>query len=316
MRNKMNLNVMAENDEEEKIENYLNLLHNSQEIKNFLDNMEQEAKKRNVYKYRARIKDIKSAIRTYRINHKKLEEAHDYIGISFITNNENEIYGIVEDLKNILSNYELIDFVPEEMIYSPLVYIKWVPPLGFNIFAHEKLLQNQMEVPIEIRVCSKEAFISEQAAYYSIQKNDTIKMPIEEKNNLRNIVQHITYKLALLTMRDLTKEEIIKNRQELKNIINKNEKFLKKNYELCKDAILDLGRLIYRCVNESEIIEHETKLTKEEIDDIDDSLKQTFDRLLENSQKNIIDKICLAIQKIKLIKYETLNEEFDKYKAV
>ena len=100
------------------------------------------------------------------------------------------------------------------------------------------------------------------------------------------------------------------------NIINKNEKFLKQNYELCKDAILDLGRLIYRCVNESEIIEHETKLTKEEIDDIDDSLKQTFDRLLENSQKNIIDKICLAIQKIKLIKYETLNEEFDKYKAV
>lgn len=205
MRTKMNLNVEAEDEEEKKIEAFLGLLHNSSEVQQFLNTMREEATRRKVFKYRDRIKDVKSAIRTYRINHKKLEDAHDYIGISFITDNEKEIYPIVDYLKEKLPNSDFVDFVSEEMIYSPLVYIKWVPPLGYNILSKVTLIPNQREIPVEIRVCSKEAYISEQAAYYSVQKNDTIKMPMEEKNNLRNLVQDITYKLALLCMRDFTK---------------------------------------------------------------------------------------------------------------
>lgn len=299
MRTNINLNVVAETKEEEKIEEYLNLLHTSDKVKQFLNSMEQEARSRNVYKYRARIKDVKSAIRTYRINKKKLEDAHDYIGISFIVNNEHEIYPIVDYLKKNLSDVELVDFVSEEMIYSPLVYIKWVPPLGFNLFAHEELIENQMKVPIEIRVCSKEGFISEQAAYYSVQKNDTIKMPIEEKNNLRNLVQHITYKLAVLTMRDLNVEEMQKHRNELEKIIHNNREFLIKNDNLCKEAILDLGRLIYKCVYDKEISEN---------DDIDDYLKEIFNELLKNKQDNLIDTICMAINQMKTIDYSEIKK--------
>ena len=299
MRTNINLNVVAETKEEERIEKYLTLLHTSDKVKQFLSRMEQEARRRNVYKYRARIKDVKSAIRTYRINNKKLEEAHDYIEVSFIVDTEDEIYPIVDYLKENLSDVELVDFVSEEMIYSPLVYIKWVPPLGFNLFAHEELIENQMKVPIEIRVCSKEGYISEQAAYYSVQKNDTIKMPIEEKNNLRNLVQHITYKLAILNMRNLNTEEIQKHRKELEKIIHNNKEFLIKNDSLCKEAVLDLGRLIYKCVYDKEISEN---------DDIDDYLKEVFNELLKNKQDNLIDIICMAINQMKAIDYSEIKE--------
>ncbi len=307
MRNKMNLDVVAETEEEIKIEEFLNLLHKSSEVQEFLETMRNQAKARNVFKYRERVKDVNSAIRTYRINKKKLDEVHDYVGISFITNTEKEIYPIVDYLKEKLPNAEHIDFVDEEYIYSPLVYIKWVPPLGYNIFAKEKLIPNEREVPIEIRVCSKEAFISEQSAYYSVQKNDTIKMPIEEKNQLRNLVQHITYKLALLNMRELTEEERKKHTDELDDLLYKNEEFLKKNSDLCKDAILDLGKLIYRCEHENEMALDDKNLSKNAIDDIDEELKQRFNSLLENKEENFIIKVCNAIKKMRLIKYQDIR---------
>lgn len=306
MRNKMNLNVIAEDEEEKKIEEFVTLLHNSNEVMKFLDLMESEAKKRKVFKYRSRIKNVDSAIRTYRINKKKLTEVHDYVGISFITNTEDEIYPIIEYLKGILPNRECIDFVAEEYIYSPLVYIKWVPPLGYNIFAKEQLIPNQMEVPIEIRVCSKEAYISEQSAYYSVQKNDTIKMPIEEKNKLRNIVQHITYKLALLNLRNLTDEEVKRHTEELNELINKNRDFLKTNDNLCKEAVLDFGRLVYRLENEDEITKIENKLSKNDIDDIDDRVKVKFDSLIQKENDDIINAICTAVKKMKKVNYKDI----------
>ncbi len=302
MKTKMNLNVIANDEEEKKIEKFITLLHNSNEVKQFLNSMENEAIARKVFKYRARIKNVDSAIRTYRINKKKLVEVHDYVGISFITNTEDEIYPIVEYLKKQLPNSEHINFVAEEYIYSPLVYIKWVPPLGYNIFAKEKLIPNQMEIPIEIRVCSKEAYISEQSAYYSVQKNDTIKMPIEEKNKLRNIVQHITYKLALLNLRNLTYEERQKHANELTEIINKNKDFLKTNNDLCQDAILDFGRLVYRLENEYEIVEMEKQLSEDEIDNFDDRIKTKFYMLIQEENENIINAICKAVTKMRKIK--------------
>ena len=311
MKTKMNLNVVAENEEEKEIEKFLELLHSSNEVEKFLETMRQEAKKRSIYKYRERIKDSNSAIRTYRINNKKLEDVHDYVGISFITNNEKEIYPIIDYLKEKLSNAEYIDFVDEKYIYSPLVYIKWVPPLGYNVFAKEKLIPNAMEVPIEIRVCSKEGYISEQSAYYSVQKNDMTNLPREEKNQLRNIVQHITYKLALLNMRELTEKERKKHIKELNSIIQKNSLFLRENYDLCKDAILDFGRLTYRCKYDKEMTEDQGELTKEEIDKIDEFIKNKFSSLLENGGKDIVEKASIAVEEIQKIEYKRIKEELN-----
>lgn len=308
MRTKMNLNVVAETEEEKKIEDFLNVLHKSEEVKMFLTSMEEEAKRRNVYKYRARIKNVNSAIRTHRINKKKLDEVRDYVGLTFMTYTEEEINPIINYLKERLPNAEFIDFVAEEYIYSPLVYIKWVPPLGHNVHANEPLIPGQMNVPIEIRVCSREAYISEQSAYYSVQKNDTIKMPIEEKNKLRNLVQHITYKFALLNMRELNKEEE-KHTVELQNLINENKEFLIENNDLCLDAILDFGRLIYRCEHEGEILEDEDGKSQEYIDKTDELLKKKFLELLKEQSEYTIENINIATQQLKKVDYKDIQNK-------
>lgn len=302
MANKMNLNVVAETDEEKRIEAFLNLLHKSEEIKNFLNLMEEEAKKRDVFKFRCRVKNVDSAIRTHRINKKGLDEVRDYVGISFITKDEKSRYPIIEFLKKKLPNGDYVDFVAEEMIYSPLVYTKWVPPLGYNILAKEKLIPNEMEVPIEIRVCSKEAYISEQSAYYSVQKNDTTNLPMETKNNLRNLVQHITYKLALLNTRELSSEEREQHEKELMDIIEKNKEFLKENNLLVKDAVLDFGKLVYKCEKDKEI--SKIILSSQCIEKIDDEIKNTFENFLDETDGKLVDKVNKSLEKLLKCQYE------------
>lgn len=298
MKTKMNLDVVAENEEERKIENFINMLHESKEVQEFLKTMEEEAKSRNVFKYRARIKNQASAIRTYRINQKNLDNAHDYIGITFITNTEEEIYPIIDYIKKLMPNADYVDFVAEETIYSPLVYIKWVPPLGYNVLAKEKLIPNQKAVPIEIRVCSKQGFISEQAAYYSVKKNDTIKLPLEQINHLRDLVQHITYKLALLNTRDLTAIEREKHERELNKLLTDNKEFLQANQEPYKDAILDLGRLIYECEHD-EIVEEKRAMSNDNTNDAEDDLKEKFGELFETSNGDMITRVCKSIEKLR-----------------
>lgn len=311
MANKMNLNVVAETDEEKRIEAFLNLLHKSEEIKNFLNLMEDEAKKRDVFKFRCRVKNVDSAIRTHRINKKGLDDVRDYVGVSFITKDEKSIYPIIEFLKTKLPHGDYVDFVAEEMIYSPLVYTKWVPPLGYNILAKERLIPNEIEIPIEIRVCSKEAYISEQSAYYSVQKNDTTNLPMETKNNLRNLVQHITYKLALLNTRELSEEEKKKHENELMEIIEKNKDFLKENNSLVKDAVLDFGKLVYRCEKDKEI--SETNLSNQYIEKIDEKIKNIFENFLDETDGKLVDKVHKSLEKLLKYKYkdfiDTLKNE-------
>ena len=302
MANKMNLNVVAETDEEKRIEAFLNLLHKSEEIKSFLNLMEEEAKKRDVFKFRCRVKNVDSAIRTHRINKKGLDEVRDYVGISFITKDEKSIYPIIEFLKTKLLNGDYVDFVAEEMIYSPLVYTKWVPPLGYNILAKEKLIPNEMEVPIEIRVCSKEAYISEQSAYYSVQKNDTTNLPMETKNNLRNLVQHITYKLALLNTRELSEEEKKQHENELMDIIEKNKEFLEENNLLVKDAVLDFGKLVYKCEKDKEI--SEINLSSQYTEKIDDEIKNTFENFLDETEGKLVNKVYKSLEELLKYKYK------------
>lgn len=302
MANKMNLNVVAETDEEKRIEAFLNLLHKSEEIKNFLNLMEEEAKKRDVFKFRCRVKNVDSAIRTHRINKKGLDEVRDYVGISFITKDEKSIYPIIEFLKTKLPNGDYVDFVAEEIIYSPLVYTKWVPPLGYNILAKEKFIPNEMEVPIEIRVCSKEAYISEQSAYYSVQKNDTTNLPMETKNNLRNLVQHITYKLALLNTRELSEEEKKQHENELMDIIEKNKEFLEENNLLVKDAVLDFGKLVYKCEKDKEI--SEINLSSQYTEKIDDEIKNTFENFLDETEGKLVNKVNKSLEKLLKCQYE------------
>lgn len=284
MRN-MDLNVQAETEEEKAIESYLTLLHNSDEIKSFMDEMENYAKENKVFKYRARIKDIRSAIRTYRINHKDLSEVSDYMGITFMVDTEEEIQHIVDYLHNKLSNVNDIDLVAEDMVYSPLVWIKWVPPLTYNLFAMEELIPGEKPVPIEIRVCSKEGFISEQAAYYSLHKNDHTGLELKVKQNLKDIAQHLTYKLAMIGNRKLSEDEINNEIRGLHQLLNSQRVFLLSNWSLIEEAIIDCGMLIYKIQNDELVSIDEVNLSKEDILKIEGAIKEVFYDNFEKVQK-------------------------------
>lgn len=275
MRN-IDLNVQAETEEEKAIASYLTQLHTSAEVKSFMCEMQNYAKKHNIFKYRARIKDIKSAIRTYRINHKSLSDVSDYIGFTFIVNTEDEIHPIVKDLHAKLSNVYDIDFIAEDSVYSPLTWMKWVPPLTYNLFAKEELIPYSKPVPIEIRICSKEGFIAEQAAYYSIHKNDHTGLEMKVKQNLKDVTQHLTYKLAIIANRNLSENKMNQEIRELHQILNSQRVFLLSNWKLIKEAIIDCGMLIYKNQNDQFISADELNLSKEDMLKIEDEIKEIF----------------------------------------
>lgn len=56
----------------------------------------------------------------------------------------------------------------------------------------------------------------------------TTNLPMETKNNLRNLVQHITYKLALLNTRELSEEEKKQHENELMDIIEKKQRVFRR----------------------------------------------------------------------------------------
>lgn len=275
MRN-IDLDVQAETEEEKAIASYLTQLHTSVEVKSFMDKMQNYAKKHNIFKYKARIKDINSAIRTYRINHKSLSEVSDYIGFTFIVNTEDEIQPIVEYLHSQLSNVNDIDFLAEDSVYSPLTWMKWVPPLTYNLFAKEELIPNIKPVPIEIRICSKEGFIAEQSAYYSVHKNDHTGLEIKVKQNLKDVTQHLSYKLAIIANRNLSENKMNQEIRELHQILNSQRAFLLSNWKLIREAIIDCGMLIYKIQNDKSISNDESNLSKEDILKIEDEIKKIF----------------------------------------
>ena len=238
--------------------------------------MQNYAKKHNIFKYKARIKDVKSAIRTYRINHKSLSDVSDYMGFTFIVNTEAEVQPIVEYLHTQLSNVNDIDFLAEDSVYSPLTWMKWVPPLTYNLFAKEELIPNIEPIPIEIRICSKEGFVAEQSAYYSVHKNDHTGLEIKVKQNLKDVTQHLTYKLAIIANRNLSENEMNQKIRELHQILNSQRAFLLSNWKLIKEAIIDCGMLIYKIQNDKFISTDESNLSKEEILKIEDEIKKIF----------------------------------------
>ena len=275
MRN-IDLNVQAETEEEKAIASYLTQLHTSAEVKSFMDDMQNYAEKHNIFKYKARIKDIKSAIRTYRINHKSLSDVSDYIGFTFIVNTEAEIHPIVKYLHTQLSNVNDIDFLAEDSIYSPLTWMKWVPPLTYNLFAKEELIPNLKPVHMEIRICSKEGFIAEQSAYYSIHKNDHTGLETKVKQNLKDVTQHLAYKLAIIGNRNLSENEMKEEIRELHQILNSQRVFLLSNWNLIREAIIDCGMLIYKIQNDSYISADELALSKKDILKIEDEIRRIF----------------------------------------
>ena len=130
----------------------------------------------------------------------------------------------------------------------------------------------------------------------------TTNLPMETKNNLRNLVQHITYKLALLNTRELSEEEKKQHENELMDIIEKNKEFLEENNLLVKDAVLDFGKLVYKCEKDKEI--SEINLSSQYTEKIDDEIKNTFENFLDETEGKLVNKVYKSLEELLKYKYK------------
>ena len=126
------------------------------------------------------------------------------------------------------------------------------------------------------------------------------------------MAQHISYKLALLNIRQLSINERERHTIELNNIIDNNFDFINSHKELVIDAILDMGRLIYKCEHDDEISVAEKVLSQKDIDDIDDKIKLIFSNNLDVIKifdKNITNNVFNAIKEMRNIDYRDIKNE-------
>ena len=70
------------------------------------------------------------------------------------------------------------------------------------------------------------------------------------------------------------------------------------NQEPYKDAILDLGRLIYECEHD-EIVEEKRAMSNDSTNDAEDDLKEKFGELFDTSNGDMITRVCKSIEKLR-----------------
>ena len=101
-----------------------------------------------------------------------------------------------------------------------------------------------------------------------------------------------------MNTRALTEEEREKHERDLNKLLTENKEFLQANQEPYKDAILDLGRLIYECEHD-EIAEEKRAMSNDSTNDAEDDLKEKFGELFETSNGDMITRVCKSIEKLR-----------------
>ena len=92
MINKMNRSMVAKSPEEKKMKNLLNEARDSEELKNYAENLRKKLSNINIAFYSYRVKKVHSAVRSFRIAHyKKLEDIHDLFGVLVVVDDKKDI---------------------------------------------------------------------------------------------------------------------------------------------------------------------------------------------------------------------------------
>ena len=114
MINKMNRSMVAKLPEEKKMESLLNEARNSEELKNYAENLRKELSKINIAFYSYRVKKVHSAVRSFRIaNYQKLEDIHDLFGVLVVVEDKKDIAKVADIIKKDLKDYEEYNLLTE-----------------------------------------------------------------------------------------------------------------------------------------------------------------------------------------------------------
>lgn len=247
-------------------------MNNTNEIYQFVNDLENKLKGEvKIFSYR--IKKIYSALRTYRLaNYSKAEQLHDLLGILIVVDKRSEIMKVESKIKRYFNNekintynmlneiefkakrYNTLDENIKNNQYNELIFKdistwlempkeldKLLPPFSYNILFEKKFIGVDTPISIEIRIQTKEDFITTEAYYYTIHKNDEIKL------NLKIPLLCMSFRL-LRRMSNMAFEEndTIKNKykMEIDEIQNENINFIKQNKEYFEEVFLEHNYLV------------------------------------------------------------------------
>ena len=245
MVNKMNRSMVAKSPEEKKMENLLKEARESDELKNYAENLRKELSKIDIAFYSYRVKKVHSAVRSFRIAHyQKLEDIHDLFGVLVVVEDKKDITKVANIIKKNLKDYEEYNLLTEkdwieqkeerkkqndqeernismyDKILADLKKIiantetleRVLPPLSDIIVA--KIPMGDKKIPVEFRIQDKNGFQIIEAYYFTLYKNDEIDPKIKGPL-LFLVLQLLNRKNQLDTNKNLNKFE----REELINQI-------------------------------------------------------------------------------------------------
>ena len=340
MINKMNRSMVAKSPEEKKMENLLKEARESDELKNYAENLRKELSKIDIAFYSYRVKKVHSAVRSFRIAHyQKLEDIHDLFGVLVVVEDKKDIAKVANIIKKNLKDYEEYNLLTEkewieqkeerkkqdnqeeknismyDKILADLKKIiantetleRVLPPLSDIIVA--KIPMGDKEIPVEFRIQDKNGFQIIEAYYFTLYKNDEID-PKMKGPLLFLVLQLLNRKNQLDTNKNLNKFE----REELVNQIGDlyqyNFNLLCANREVISDVWREYVKISAKYALQLPVYDFHFFGVKEKTDeDIMEIIDKDLDKLYEEYKSfdiRDIDTDKYVEDAIKMLKIEAL----------
>ena len=340
MINKMNRSMVAKSPEEKKMENLLKEARESDELKNYAENLRKELSKIDIAFYSYRVKKVHSAVRSFRIAHyQKLEDIHDLFGVLVVVEDKKDIAKVANIIKKNLKDYEEYNLLTEkewieqkeerkkqdnqeeknismyDKILADLKKIiantetleRVLPPLSDIIVA--KIPMGDKEIPVEFRIQDKNGFQIIEAYYFTLYKNDEID-PKMKGPLLFLVLQLLNRKNQLDTNKNLNKFE----REELVNQIGDlyqyNFNLLCANREVISDVWREYVKISAKYALQLPVYDFHFFGVKEKTDeDIMELIDKDLDKLFEEYKSfdiRDIDTEKYVEDAIKMLQIEAL----------
>ena len=340
MINKMNRSMVAKSPEEKKMENLLKEARESDELKNYAENLRKELSKIDIAFYSYRVKKVHSAVRSFRIAHyQKLEDIHDLFGVLVVVEDKKDIAKVANIIKKNLKDYEEYNLLTEkdwieqkegrkkqdnkeeknismyDKILADLKKIiantetleRVLPPLSDIIVA--KIPMGDKEIPVEFRIQDKNGFQIIEAYYFTLYKNDELD-PKMKGPLLFLVLQLLNRKNQLDTNKNLNKFE----REELVNQIGDlyqyNFNLLCANREVISDVWREYVKISAKYALQLPVYDFHFFGVKEKTDeDIMEIIDKDLDKLYEEYKSfdiRDIDTDKYVEDAIKMLQIEAL----------
>lgn len=290
MKNLINKDFYANTEEEKILCKKIEQMNSSNQVKQFVNNFENELKN-DVQIFSYRIKKPYSAIRTYRLaNYDKAEQLHDLLGFLIVVDKESEIieiadkiksyfnsesintYNLLNEIKFKVKKYNVLDKDIKDNQYNELIFNdistwleipsnlnKLLPPFSYNLLFEKKFIDIDNPISVEIRIQTKQDFITTEAYYYTIHKNDEIKL------NIKIPLLCMCFRL-LRRMSNIAFEinDDIKHKFELEidKIQKENTNFIKENEKIFQTVLLEHAHLVNCWKNKLPIYEFQRNVIK------------------------------------------------------